>query len=141
MRLFLTPLLAALAFGEDVISASPSATRALATKAPLPEYPAASVKANQTGRVVLGLEVTSKGDVDSVEPIEFQHALLAASAVTAVKTWKFRVEASLPPYRLQGRVVFYFRIRFGRAEVIDAANEYNLKVAEAGKVEGRGQKR
>ena len=53
-----------------------------------PDYPSVAAKLSLHGTVKLRIWVTPQGDVRKVEYIG-GHPLLAESAVTAVKNWKF----------------------------------------------------
>ena len=78
-------LLASL-LSRGLYAASPPARKLLDHQNP--EYPAIALQMSLHGTVRLRVWVTPQGSVRKVEYIG-GHPLLAESAVTAVKTWKF----------------------------------------------------
>jgi TonB family protein len=55
-----------------------------------PEFPSRLLRTLGTGKVVVQFEVAADGTVSQVEVVQSSHRGLDASAVTAVKQWKFK---------------------------------------------------
>jgi TonB family protein len=109
--------------GSDIrIGAMPF--RSNAEVAPLPEYPAPAVRAGTQGLVVVRIRVAEDGNVLEVRTLESSGVAFAAAVNEALKQWHFRpFHSNGVPCSVISRLVFYFRIAGGRAQVIDATGE------------------
>jgi TonB family protein len=87
-----------------------------------PQYPAAAVREQRSGRVVVELVVKPDGEVKSVAVVEASFDDLADATVRSVKRWRFKSwkDKSYGTCPLYGELVFYFVLRNGRPSVIDA---------------------
>ena len=101
--------------------------RVLATAYPTPEYPASSIQAHHTGRVVIEVVVGPDGNnytytrVQSSKVVEAPDPEMANAVLAALRNARYsltgprRGEVAQPV----GRVVWEFRITDGKPEVID----------------------
>jgi TonB family protein len=85
--LVLIPLLAATAAFAEVRVSSQEAMKAAVQKVP-PEYSGIAKQMKILGRVEVEASISENGDVEAAKAIS-GNPLLTASAVTAVKKWKF----------------------------------------------------
>jgi TonB family protein len=101
--------------------------RVLATVYPTPEYPASSVAAHHTGRVVVEVVVGPDGNnytytrVQSAKVLEAPDPEMGKAVVEALRTARYSLTGPRRGViaRPVGHVVWEFRITGGRPEVID----------------------
>lgn len=112
--------------GDLILRLDAVALRLNALSAPLPQYPATALTASRQGLVVVSVRVTSDGRVERVDRVEAFDEEGVVAVRRAVSQWRFK---PLPPGNVArnaprlGELIFYFRLRNGRATVIDAAAE------------------
>jgi protein TonB len=82
-------------FGQPVRIQEDEAKKAAVQRAQ-PTYPPIARQLNLSGRVVVDLNVDPEGAVDKVDVVS-GNPILATSAVTAAKRWKFQ------PFQLEGK--------------------------------------
>jgi protein TonB len=101
-RLFaVLPLLAAsmnpaLRADDLIVRISDSDAQKAAISKASPDYPPMAKQMHVSGAVVVEAEVMQDGEVGKVQPVS-GNALLSASAVSAVKKWKFK------PFTAEGK--------------------------------------
>ncbi len=70
-----------------------------------PAYPQTLLRMHKEGIVILQALITANGDVQKIEILRSDHALLAQTAINAVSQWKYR------PAKLDGKAVaVYFTV-------------------------------
>ena len=115
----LTVLLAIVAMAAQntvkAARASESSVRQMATEAPKPAYPPASVKAKVSGVAIVSVLVDTNGKA-TAEVLEAPDAHIAAAVKDAVSSWTFRTHASVP---ITARLTFYFRLENGKPRVLN----------------------
>ncbi len=106
---------------------TPNGFRGGAVFAPLPDFPQETLRAGREGRVVVQVVANyPPGAVQSLTFLETVDEYTRDSVSAALKRWRFgplktRGGTVVKGVPFTGRLIFYFRIRDGKPEVIDAA--------------------
>jgi hypothetical protein len=135
MRMLVAAFAASLLQPWTTYAATPNATpiqqelfRYHASDAPLPVLPAHFGRTDFEGRVVVEAVVSGGGGaLSSLKVIEASDAALAPATTSALSKWRFRPFSDTSPklkdILLSSRLIFYFSVKTGRANVTDAVFE------------------
>ena len=120
LSLLVLPPLVAGARQANTITMAESSIRRVATKKPLPAYPAESVAKKSTGVAVASIASGVDGRMASVTVLEAPDDAIAAAVRGALLGWEIpptKVMGRAQEYGIRGKVTFYFQIANGRARV------------------------
>jgi rhodanese-related sulfurtransferase len=104
----------------NIVSMAESGIRRVATKKPLPVYPAESLAKKSTGVAVALIVSSGEGRVASVAVLETPDNAIASAVREALLNWEIpatKVVGRSEPYGVRGKVTFYFQIVNGRGLV------------------------
>jgi hypothetical protein len=121
------PLVSLAQTNKPPIQVGEAALRADASVYPTPEYPAASIQAKHTGRVVIEVVVAPISNTSPLARVESSRVLETPDQDIANTVIESLKEARYMPFfddqgrvmPATGRVVWEFRLKAGRPEVID----------------------
>jgi hypothetical protein len=139
VALVVLPRLFAYQVGSVPVQVNDAALRADATVYPVPEYRAATIQANHTGRVVIEVVVAPNtktsplARVQSTKIVEAPETDLANAVLEALKDARYMpfFDESGNVTGAAGRVTWEFRIVDGKGEVIDPYAPMNRAVKTA----------
>jgi outer membrane biosynthesis protein TonB len=103
------------------------ALRAAASVYPMPQYPRASLQADQTGRVVIDVVVAPASNISPLARVQSSRVVETPDNDMANAVLKSLEDARFMPFfddqgstAVSSRVVWEFRIRAGRPEIVDS---------------------
>lgn len=112
------------------IKADDRALRQLATKSPVPVYPALSLANKVTGVVVATVTIDVSGQVRSVTIVESPDVPTGRSVRDAVSQWVFRpVEVPRAANLITANMIFYFHLSDGRGVVLSSQEMQAMRAA------------
>ncbi len=107
----------------STVNKAESSIRRVATKKPMPLYPAESVAKKSTGVAVAAIASGVDGRVASVTVLEAPDDAIAAAIRDALLNWEIpptSVMGRSEQYGVRGKITFYFQITNGRSRVANA---------------------
>jgi Gram-negative bacterial TonB protein C-terminal len=97
---------------------------ALASYAPAPSYPQASIDRGVEGLAVAEVEVDARGHLTRLDVLDAPDVAITHAVESSVRTWKFKTAAQLGLAEFAnrdlhsvGRLFFYFRLNHGKGIV------------------------
>ena len=105
---------------SETVRMQESSIRRIATRKPMPVYPAESIARKSAGVAVAAIRSGIDGRVADVSLLEAPDEAIAASVRTALLAWEIpatTVAGRTEPYGVRGKVTFYFQIAGGRGRV------------------------
>jgi len=105
---------------SNTVGMAESSIRRVATKRPLPAYPAESIARKSSGVAVAAVASGVDGRMASVTVLEAPDDAIAAAVREALLAWEIpstKVMGRSEPYGIRGKVTFYFQIVNGHGRV------------------------
>lgn len=94
--------------------------RRAGVKVVVPEFPAESVRANQSGVAVAKIDLNQRGELVHIDILQAPSKLIAEAVRTAVLQWKFSpVSSGGEPIAVSGKLTYYFLIQNRKPIVLD----------------------
>ncbi len=103
---------------------APAGIRKIATAAPLPAYPASTLRAGRSGIVAVQVTISAAGRIVESKFLEVLDEATTASVGAALHQWRFktlREEGIREEWPRQGKLLFQFTVRDGQPVVTDLA--------------------
>jgi TonB family protein len=103
-----------------LLRAHESGLRKIALEQPLPNYPPESIQRGSTGVAVEQILVAPDGSVANAVNLQAPDQLIATAVRQAVMRWRFpppTADVGPGPYRMEGKLTFYFEMDGGRPVV------------------------
>lgn len=108
---------------QDTLSTSETGLRRMASYAPKPGYPSASIEKKKSGVAVAAVLTGVDGSVETVVVLEAPDDLIGSAVREAVMQWKFTPSRlggpDGPKTRTYSKLTFYFRITNGNGQVLN----------------------